>query len=74
MTAETATVASDHDNTISILQGDAWAAWNASYYAEDREAYRSVSLDLYQQDLHQRVSALFKRGDEQNALIDANLK
>lgn len=73
MAAKTGTVSKEQIDTISALQGDAWAAWNASYYAEDRQVYRSVSLELYQQDLRERVTALFKRSDEQNALIEANL-
>lgn len=56
--------------SISALQGEAWEAWNASYYAEDRETYRSVSLDLYRQDVHERINDLFGRLDQQNALLD----
>lgn len=58
---------------ITPLQGDAWAAWNQSYHAEDRDLYRHVSRDLYSQDVHERVSALLSRSDEQNALLDALL-
>ncbi len=60
--------------SISQLQGDAWAAWNASYHAEDRSVYREVSRALYSQDVHERVSALFARSDEQNAQLDALLE
>ena len=59
--------------SISRLQGDAWAAWNASYHAEDRDAYRNVSRALYDQDVHERVAALLARSDEQNALLDSLL-
>jgi len=57
--------------TISSLQGDAWEAWNASYAAPDRDVYRAVSLALYQQDMHQRISTLFARSDEQNARLES---
>ena len=60
--------------SISRLQGDAWAAWNASYHAPVRDAYRIVSQALYQQDVHDRVAALFSRSDEQNARLDVLLK
>jgi hypothetical protein len=60
--------------TISSLQGDAWEAWNASYAAPDRDVYRAVSLALYQQDVHQRITTLFARSDEQNARLDALLR
>ncbi|HEX6509282.1 MAG TPA: hypothetical protein VF221_16770 [Chloroflexota bacterium] len=58
---------------VSQLQAEAWAMWNESYYASEREAYRVVSLALYQQDTQERIAALFTRSDEQNALIDALL-
>ena len=60
--------------SISRLQGDAWAAWNASYHAPVRDAYRAVSQALYQQDVHDRIAALFSRSDEQNTLLDALLR
>lgn len=55
---------------ITRLQGDAWAAWNASYHAPEQDAYRVVSMALYRQDVHERVQALFARSDAQNALLD----
>jgi hypothetical protein len=55
---------------ISRLQGEAWAAWNASYSAPVRDAYRSVGRALYQQDIHERISHLFARSDEQNRYLD----
>jgi len=60
-------------DSISRLQADAWAAWNASYHAPDGDAYRVVSRSLYEQDVHERITALFHRSDEQNAHLDAML-
>ncbi|GAC1319118.1 MAG: hypothetical protein NVSMB22_01850 [Chloroflexota bacterium] len=62
-----------HISPISRLQGDAWAAWNASYSAEDREIYQSVSRSLYQQDVRERIVSLFARSDEQNRRLDASM-
>ena len=58
---------------ISQLQGDAWAAWNASYSAPARDAYRSVGQALYRQDISERITHLFARSDEQNREIDLML-
>jgi hypothetical protein len=58
---------------ISRLQGDAWAAWNASFYAEEKDAYRTVGRALYAQDIHERITTLFARSDAQNAFLDALL-
>lgn len=69
--ATTATQSADRPSyAVSSLQGDAWAAWNASYHAEDRDAYRAVSLALYGQDVHERIERLFARSDEQNRYLD----
>ena len=59
-----------HVAPISPLQGEAWAAWNASYSAPVRDAYRSVGHALYQQDITERIAALFARSDEQNRYLD----
>ena len=59
--------------TVSRLQGDAWAAWNASYGAEECEPFRQVSRDLYNQDVHERIAEMFARSDAQNARLDALL-
>ena len=56
---------------ISTLQGDAWAAWNASYHAEAPDAYRAVGRALYQQDVENRITTLLARLDEQNRPLDA---
>jgi hypothetical protein len=58
---------------ITPLQGDAWAAWNASYFALARDAYRSLGRALYRQDIHERITALFARSDEQNRYLDTIL-
>lgn len=55
---------------VSALQGEAWAAWNASYTDPQREAYRIVSLALYRQDVHERIERLFSRSDEQNSRME----
>jgi hypothetical protein len=55
---------------ISRLQGDAWAAWNASFHAEEKDVYRIVGRALYEQDVHERIQTLFARSDAQNAFLD----
>lgn len=62
-------------NTLAVtaLQGDAWAAWNASYTAPEREAYQTVSMALYRQDVHERIERLLERSDEQNRRLDTLL-
>lgn len=59
---------------ISPLQGEAWAAWNASYTAAVRDAYRSVGQALYRQDVSERIAQLFARSDEQNRYLDLMLQ
>ena len=59
--------------SISRLQGDAWAAWNASFYAEEKDIYQSVGRELYAQDVHERIETLFARSDAQNAFLDMML-
>lgn len=61
------------DFSISRLQGDAWAAWNASFHAEEKDAYRTVGRELYTRDVHERIAALFARSDAQNAFLDVVL-
>ena len=58
---------------ISRLQGDAWAAWNASFHAEAKDAYQTVGNALYAQDIHERIETLFARSDAQNAFLDSVL-
>ena len=52
------------------LQGDAWAAWNASYHESQPEAYRALGHALYRQAWHERISARLAQLDEQNELLD----
>jgi hypothetical protein len=59
--------------SISRLHADAWSAWNTSYHAPMPDAYRIVSLALYQQALHEAIETLFTRLDMQNAQLDALL-
>lgn len=59
---------------MSALQGEAWAAWNASYHEANADAYRALALALYQQDVRDRIAAQFARLDEQNARLDALLQ
>lgn len=58
---------------ISPLQSDAWAAWNASYSAPVRDAYRSVGQALYRQGVSERIARLFAPSDEQNRYLDLML-
>jgi len=66
-------ISNDRMMTVSELQGDAWAAWNASYHEPDSDALRAIAEALYRQDVHERIQALFARLDEQNAQVDALL-
>jgi len=52
------------------LQGEAWAAWNASYHTSTPDIYRAAGLALYQQAIGERIQSLFARLDEQNAQLD----
>lgn len=75
-------MASTHDTpggeqsiaSISALQAEAWAAWNASYHTPAREAYRALGNTLYQQDVHERIESLFARLDQQNSELDRHLR
>ena len=58
---------------VSPLQGDAWAAWNASYHEPNGEVYRALGTALYVQDWRDRVTAQLALLDEQNAQLDALL-
>jgi hypothetical protein len=60
--------------SVSPLQGDAWAAWNASYHEEHREAYQALSSALYRQAWHERIQAQFARLDAQNARLEDILR
>jgi hypothetical protein len=67
-----ATPSTESSNVFPItrLQGDAWAAWNASFHAEEKAVYQTLGRDLYAQDVHDRIQALFARSDAQNAFLD----
>lgn len=59
--------------TLSSLQADAWAAWNASYCEPVGDAYQTLGGALYRLDLQERITALFALSDEQNRRLDALL-
>lgn len=63
----------DDANATSLLQSEAWAAWNDSYHEPNGEAFRALGRVLYVQDMHERIKAQLARLDEQNALLDAIL-
>lgn len=58
---------------ISALQGEAWAAWNASYHEQDRGSYRALGAELYRQAVHERITVNLARLDEQNEWLDRML-
>lgn len=58
---------------ITSLQSRAWAVANMSYGVPDGSAYRAYAEDLYRQDVHERLLALFVVLDAQNAALDAVL-
>jgi len=66
--------APQHSSSVSPLDRDAWAAWNASYHEPQRDAYRALGLALYQQAWHERIRTRFEELDEQNARLDALLR
>lgn len=59
---------------ISPLQSEAWALCNASYHEQNSEAYRAVARVLYEQDVHERIEALVRRGDSQNQRLEMALR
>jgi len=61
------------DNRISVLHGNAWAAWNASYHEPGGDAYRALAHALYQQAWHERIVTRYAELDAQNALLDTLL-
>jgi hypothetical protein len=58
------------DASVTDLQAYAWAVANASYQVLEGEAYRAYARELYDEDLHERILALFARLDAQNDLLD----
>jgi hypothetical protein len=63
----------DQSAHISALQAEAWEVCNQGYGAPDGDSYRALGVELYQQDLRERIRALFARLDQQNAEMDAAL-
>lgn len=58
---------------LSDLQLLAWAMANWGYQVPDGSAYRAEAMDLYREDLHERIAVLFAGLDAQNAEIEAAL-
>ncbi len=58
-------------HAVSALQEVGWAAWNDSYHDADPQACRVLGRALYEQDIEERISALFAHLDKQNMLLDA---
>ena len=65
--------AGEYGRQITELQAAAWSMANMSYHAPDALLYRSGALELYREDLHDRIAQLFAVLDAQNAAIDAAL-
>jgi hypothetical protein len=59
--------------SVSFLQARAWTIANTSYRASGGAAYRAYARELYDEDLHERITALFAKLDQQNAQVDAAL-
>jgi hypothetical protein len=59
-----------HVAAAHVLQSEAWDAFNHAYHAADGEKYREIGRMLYRRGLHERIQALFVKGDEQNLLIE----
>jgi len=69
----TTTDTRDRSAHISDLQAEAWAMCNQGYGVPDGATYRALGVELYQQDLRERIRALYARLDQQNAEMDAVL-
>jgi hypothetical protein len=61
-----------HVLAVEALQAQAWAAYNEAYHRPDAEPYRQTGRELYRRVLHERILAMFTKGDEQNSLIDGH--
>lgn len=55
---------------ITPLQSSAWVVANMSYQVPDGSAYRAYAEELYRQDVHERILALFAVLDAQNAALN----
>jgi len=62
-----------HLRVAQQLQSDAWTAFNDAFHAPEAEEYRRAGRELYERVIHERLTALCARGDEQNALLDARV-
>jgi hypothetical protein len=60
-----------HLKTAERLQAEAWAAFNSAFHAPEAEEYRRAGRELYDRVLHERLTALYLRGDEQNSILDS---
>ena len=58
-----------HAIVAQVLQSEACAAFNRAYHEDDAEQYRELGRILYQRGMHERIQALFTRGDEQNLAL-----
>lgn len=61
-------------NRVSSVQLMAWSMANWGYQVPDGSIYRAEAVRLYQEDLHERIEALFADLDAQNARICAGLR
>jgi hypothetical protein len=59
-----------HTAAAHVLQSEAWEACNRAYHEAYGEPYREIGRELYQKVLHERIQALFMKGDEQNLRIE----
>lgn len=62
-----------HLRVAQELQSEAWTAFNDAFHAPEAEEYRRAGRELYERVIHERLTALFERGDQQNVLIDARI-
>jgi hypothetical protein len=58
---------------ISQLQRMAWSMANWGYHVPDGRAYRAEAIELYREDMEERIALLFAELDAQNRLIDTVL-
>jgi hypothetical protein len=63
-----------HLLTANRLEAEAWAAYNSAFHTPESEDYRRTGRELYHRVLEEKIQALYLRGDEQNSIIEANLK
>lgn len=61
------------ETRVSARQIMAWTVANLGYQVPDGGPYRAHAVELYQQDVHERIMVLFAGLDAQNATLDAAL-